>query len=111
MKPIPISNRYLYSILIIFTLTFIVLASQQSVQNLNRFLNIIGFILAIFVYLDMRYLQNQHNVTFNVKILGHPIPEPLLQSIYCISIFLGMGAYVPVVIAYVFHRRSILQNN
>ena len=111
MKPTPISNRYLYLILIVFTLTFIVLAPQKSVPNLSRFLYIIGFILAILVYLDMRYLQNQHNVTFNVKILGRSISEPLLQSIYCISIFLGMGAYVPVVIAYVFHRRTILVNN
>ncbi len=111
MKPTSISNRYLYLILIIFVMTFIVLASQQFVQNLSRFLNIIGFIFAILVYLDMRYLQNQHNVTFNLKILGRSISEPLLQSVYCISIFLGMGAYVPVVLAYVFHRRAILDDN
>ncbi|MFL2521404.1 MAG: hypothetical protein ACJ0QU_03420 [Halobacteriales archaeon] len=107
MKPIPISNRYLYLILIFFAMTFVILASQQSVQNLSRFMNIVGFIFAILVYMDMRYLQNQHNVTFNLKIIGRSISEPLLQSIYCISIFL----YAPVVLAYVIHRRTILVNN
>jgi|GEM_PF-1708851 hypothetical protein len=109
MKNTPVSNKYLYLILILFAGSTIVLTTINSnslSQNFSpqRFQYILGFFIAVLIYLDMKYLHDIHKIIFQAKILNRTLSENSIRSIYYVSVFL----FPYVVIAYIFHRRSLI---
>lgn len=105
----PVSNKYLYLILIFFvgsTIALTTINSSSPSQNFSpqRFQYILGFFIAVLIYLDMKYLHDVHKIIFQAKILNRTLSENSIRLIYYASAFL----FPYVVIAYIFHRRTLI---